>query len=310
VAEWLSGPQFSILNVDGNASNAVAVVQGGPGGNELAQTKESFKGEILQMLGIDPRMLGDAARLTQQGSQRVPLTTPAKHEDRKRSVERFMTNIMGKLAGVAQQVSNETEIPLDDGSFADVVKTSPDILSTQAQQGGPQVAGGETAEPTPIPFVKIDEELLAGAFMFKVQIGSTSGTDEKIQEERMKSLANVVKDNPSIDQTEFIKLLLEKLNLNEFSVRLFKDPQQVKEEQEKAFQQQLELALAEPRLKTDTDLKKTEMKTDSAETVAEISAAGKEFESVRKDDRKKDEIDNELLKILSSDNDNNNERGV
>ncbi len=305
VADWLQGPQFSILSVDGNASNAVAVVQGGPGGNELAQTKESFKGEILQMLGIDPRMLGDVARLTQQGSQRVPLTTPAKHEDRKRSVERFMTNVMGKLAGVAQQVSNETEIPLDDGSFADVVKTSPGLLATGP--GGPQVVGGEEAQPTPIPFIKIDEELLKGEFMFKVQIGSTSGTDEKLQEDRMTSLANVVKDNPNVDQLEFIKLLLERLGLNEFSVRLFKDPQQVQEEQEKAFQQQLELALAEPRLKTDTDLKKTEMKTESAETVAEIGAVGKEFESVRRDDRKKEEIDNETLKILSGNN--NNKRG-
>lgn len=297
VDTWLEGPQFSVMEVDGNAANAVAVVQGGPGGNELIQTKESFKSEILQMVGVDPRMLGDAAKLSgAQGRQQVNLTTPAKHKDRHECIERFMTNVLGKLAGVAQQVSNETEIPLDDGTFADVVKTSPGILSTQ--EGGPQVAEEQEAQSTPIPFIKIDEELLKGEFMFKVQIGSTQGTDAKLQEERMTSLANIVKDNPLIDQNEFTKLLLERLGMNEFAVRLFRDPQEVQKEQEKNFQRQLELALAEPRLKTDTDLQKTEMKTDSAKEVAEITAAGKEFESLRKDERDKEKIDVDILKVL------------
>lgn len=299
VSEWLNGDPFAILQVDGNATNAVAVVGGGPGANDIAATKADFKNEILQMLGIDPRMLGDAARLSGGDSnKKVALSTPAKHEDRKESVERFMATVLGKLAGVAQQVSNSTEIPLDDGSFADVVRTNPSILSSQDSTGGPE---GEESQPVPLPFIKIDEELLKGSFMFKVEIGSTSGTDERLQEERMTNLVNLVKDDPSTDRTELRNLLLEKMGLNEFKLRLTKPPEQVQQEQEQAFNQQLQLAMSEPELKTSTDLKKTEMKTDSAEEVAKITAIGKDFDSRRKDDRKKEEIDLGALEALRGD---------
>lgn len=302
IKTWLEDDPFAVLPVDGNANNAVAVVGGGPGGSDIAVTKENFKTEILQMLGVDPRLTGYAPKLgSKEGAQRVSLTTPAKHEERERCVEKFMTSVMGKLAGVAQQVSNETEIPLDDGSFADIVKTSPDILSTQDQQGGPEVEAGQQAPQTQLPFIKIDEELLAGEFMFKVQVGSTQGTDERLQEERLQNLVNVTKENPAIDQNELAKLILERMGLSEFMIRLFKPPEQVQQEQQQAFEQQLELAMAEPRLKTDTDLEKTKLKTESAENVAEINTMGKEFDSKRKDERKKDEIDNETLKILSGD---------
>jgi len=296
VATWLEGEQFAVMEVDGNPTNAVAVIQGGPGATELAQTKETFKNEIFQMLGVDPRAVGDVAKLTQSGSQKVPLSTPAKHDDRKRCVERFIGNVMGKLSGVAQQVSNETEIPLDDGSFADVIKTSPDILSTQ--QAGEE---GQGQQP-PIPFIKIDEKLLSGDFSFKFEVGSTRGTDERMEEEKMKMLVEVVKDNPSIDKTQLTKLLLERLQLNEYSTRLFRDPKEVAEEQEQNFQRQLQLAMAEPQLKTSTDLQKTQMKTESAENVAEITAMGKDIDSIRKDERerKRDEerVDVEVLKVL------------
>ena len=113
---------------------------------------------------------------------------------------------MTKLAKVAQQVSEESEIPLDPAQASELALNNPDLLIDG--QNSQQVEGGTLQEK--LPFMKIDQDLLAGEYEFQIKVGSTRHLDENTEKADAMLLGNMAADNPLINRAELTKVLFEK----------------------------------------------------------------------------------------------------
>ncbi len=295
VEKWAEGPAWSWLYTKGDTSTAATLLSTAPGAGELHSVIQTLKRDILAQVGVDQFMVGNAEKLeTAAEADKISQGSTAKHSFRARAVERFESKVLTKLAKVAQQVSEETEIPLDPSQFSDLAINNPDLLKTGRSQ---EVAGGEVQEK--LPFMKIDQDLLSGDFLFEIKVGSTGHTNESTERQDAMALGSMAQQNPLINKVELTKILLEKFGFSHLMPRLLRDPQEVAKEQQQQMQQRMQAQMAEPQLKTQTDLQKTQAKNQTAERVAQIKAGtDTQDASVKADSDQKTRDNNLVMKVL------------
>jgi hypothetical protein len=123
-----------------------------------------------------------------------------------------------------------------------------------------------------LPFMRVDNELLQGEFDFEVKVGSTKHTDESTEKQDASLLTQFANTNPLINKVEVTKIALEKLGFGHYMDRILRDPKEVANEQKQSFQAKMEAQMAEPKLKTQTDMQKTLEKNKTALQSAMIKA--------------------------------------
>ena len=270
VEKWASGPAWSYLYAKGDATTAAAVLTGGPGASDLFSTIQALKRDILQQVGVDQFMVGSPEKLETAGEvSAITQRSTAKHAFRARAVERFEGKVLTKLAKVVQQVSSETEIPLDDGQFQTMANVSPDLLVNGEQSQ--EMEDGSTMQEK-LPFMRVDNELLAGEFVFDIKPGSTKHKNEATEQQDAMLLSQAVQSNPLLNKVEVTKIIMEKLGFGHLLDRIMRDPKEVAQENQQAQEMQFKMQMAEPQLKTSTDLQKTEAKNQTALQVAQMKS--------------------------------------
>lgn len=270
VESWLKGPAWSFLKTKGDPNTAASILGQAPGAGELFSTIQSIKRDILQQVGVDQFMVGAPEKLETAGEvDKISQGSTAKHAFRSRAVERFESKVLTKLANVIQQVSTETEIPLDDGQFNTFANMAPELLIDGERS---QDLGDGRVAQEKLPFMRVDNELLQGEFDFEVKIGSTKHTDENSEKQDASLLTQFANTNPLINKVEVTKIALEKLGFGHYMDRILRDPKEVADEQKQSFQAKMEAQMAEPKLKTQTDMQKTLEKNKTALQSAMIKA--------------------------------------
>jgi hypothetical protein len=262
VEAWLNGPAWSFIKTKGDPGTAAAVLGQAPGAGELFSTIQALKRDILQQVGVDQFMVGAAEKVETAGEvEKISQGSTAKHAYRSRAVEKFESKVLTKLANVIQQVSTETEIPLDEGQFQTFANVAPELLVDGERSQ--DLGNGKIAQEK-LPFMRVDNELLQGEFDFEVKIGSTRHTDENTEKQDASILTQFAQSNPLINKVEVTKISLEKLGFGHLLDRIMRDPKEVANEQKQKFQAQMEAQMAEPKLKTQTDMQKTLEKNKTA----------------------------------------------
>ena len=307
IEKWANGPAWSYLFSKGDASAAASIISGGPGAGELFNTIQNLKRDILQQVGVDQFMIGAPEKLETAGeADKISQGSTAKHAFRARAVERFEGKVMTKLAKVVQQVSSETEIPLDEGQFQALANVSPDLLVD-----GPNsqdLGNGKVAQEK-LPFMRVDNELLQGEFEFDIKPGSTRHTNENTEKQDALLLSQAMMTNPLLNKVEVTKIALEKLGFGHLLDRILRNPQEVAKEQQAAQQAALQARMAEPQLKTQTDMQKTLEKNKTAIETARIKAGsvnqGQSIKAVSDQKDRDTSLLETVLKIAGT-RDNNN----
>ncbi len=286
VEQFARGPSGSVIGVKGDPTTAITPFPTGNVSADLYATVQQLKKDITQQIGVAQFEAGGAENLaTAQEGQLISQGISVRRQDRASTVEKFYKRIMEKLMSVAQQViDEEQEIPLNDEQVGTLNKFSPDSLLSRKFDDG---QGNQIIEK--FPFMKIDSDLIGGRFSFNVQVGSTGPTNEQTERADALALAQYAAQNPLLDQNEVTQIVLEKFGFGSYIDRLMRDPKEVAQEQQASQEQQIKAQQAVDEPKRQTDLEKTQMKSQTSIEVAEITAGSKSNEiSTNSRDRAKD----------------------
>lgn len=270
VDRWAKAPSGVAIGLNGPPADAIMKIDSTAVAADLYRTIQLIKQDIFTQLGIAQFEQGGADKLeTADEGRRIGQATAQRRENRSETVRDFIARVMGKLLLVAQQVLPEgEEIPLSEGQFAGLQQNAPETLARR--DTGRVDQGGRVMEI--LPFMKVDRNLIGGKYSFKIEVGSTAPTNEHTEREDATNLFELASSNPLINKVEATRIILEKSGFGEYIDRLLRDPQEVARESQQASQAAQEAALAEPRLKTSTDLEKTKMKSATAIETAQIKS--------------------------------------
>jgi len=263
--KFAHGPSGTYIKTKGDPNTAITVVKDSTVSQDLYATVNSIKQDIYRQVGIAQFESGGAEKLqTAQEGQLIGQGISARRTERATMVERFLSKVIKKMLKVAQQtLPADTEIPISQDQAMSINQETPGMVRGQK-----------------FPFLPMDKEVIAGEYTFGIEVGSTQPTNEIERVQKVTALVQYAAQNPLINQVEVTKIALEWAGFGAYMSRLMKDPQQVQQEQQQAQQAQVEAMLAEPRLKTQTDLQKTKMKTDTELKIAGLTSdieGGKEL---------------------------------
>lgn len=200
-------------------------------------------------------------------------------------VEDFVSKILTAFLHLIQKNVKSFIIPLNRGTYITTLKLNKSILEqdfltkedaqlfvqgsvslediTNKDSDGQFVVEGEKLSVA-MPFLSIKRDLIRGDFMVFVDRGSMGLADIQLTT----GLYNMFKGDRFINQISLRKIVLDSMENSEVG-SLLRTEQDVLAEAEAQQKKAVEGSLVEPKLKTQTDLQKTQMKTTSNEKIAD-----------------------------------------
>ena len=260
--DFAKGPSASIIGVKGDPASGIAIIKDTAVSGDLYKTAAALKADIFSELGIGQYEAGGAEKLqTAKEAQMIQQGISSRRADRSKMVEKFYSRVIKKVMHVVQQhVQEESEIPLNDSTFDSLQRMNPQALVS----GEPTMGQGGQEVVENFPFMKLDRDLIRGDFNFKIVSGSTTADSDQIRLQRAQMLLQFTLQNPLIDKVEATKVIMELGGFEEYIGRLMRDPAIVQQEAQQAAQQQIQAEIAVDKPKRDTDLKKTEIKSQTS----------------------------------------------
>ena len=255
--KFAHGPSGTYIKTKGDPNTAITVVKDSTISQDLYATVATIKQDIYRQVGIAQFESGGAEKLqTAQEGEMIGQGISARRTERATMVERFLSKVIKKMLKIAQQtLPADTELPISQDQAMSINEETPGVVRGKK-----------------FPFLPIDKEIIAGEYAFGIETGSTQPTNDTERMQKISSLVQYAAQNPLIDQVEVTKIALEWGGFGSYMSRLMKDPQLVQQEQQQQQQQQMQAMMAEPQLKTQTDLQKTKLKTDTELKVAGLKA--------------------------------------
>jgi len=145
------------------------------------------------------------------------------------------------------------DIRLDDNSFKKFQEYAPKKLN--------KIVRGE--EKLLIPWLSADKDDIKGEYDFKIEIGSTLPIDSDRRKQESVGVYDRLTQNPLINQDELLKVFLDAFP-NIDTALLVRDIKEVQQERQQAAQAAQEAAMMPEKLKRETDIQKTQMKSQTA----------------------------------------------
>jgi len=204
----------------------------------------------------------------------------APRADRQRVVESFVENTVSKLDKIIQQTVTSEEIPLSESDFAFAKSLAPTRLASIVGLEGRQIL---------LPWLNLTKDEIQGDYEYEIELGSMQPRNEETKKRDLVTLAQLMQGNPFINTFRATQVMLDAFDVKDF--QLLRDPKEVAQEQAQRRQQALEESLAERRMKDQTDLIKTEMKTTSAENIAGVKSSTELSRALLAADEKEKEKD-------------------
>lgn len=249
------GGNGTIIESDGNPLDALVPVQRGSIAQDVYIVAQLVKKSLREAAGISEmeKLVGGAQESATE-SNILSMGIQSIREDQRDTFEDFVKRIIRKLAQVIQQTTGETEIALDDKGFEAARQYLPDKLE--------KITGADN-KTTIYPFLTLSKDDIKGEYEFDIEIGSTQPINEEARKRDTLMLAQMLAGNRYIKERDGIMKLFEDFNRPDME-ELVKPEEQVQQESQAEMEFQLKLKEMETMPKQQTDMKKTEMKSQTA----------------------------------------------
>jgi hypothetical protein len=266
------------IGVDGNPNDKIVPITGASISQDLYIIQRQKKQEIAEMSGVT-QLEKSVARNFDTATEPALLNIGSQtlRDDQRSLVEDFTVRIVKKLAAIIQQTTDKTlEIPLTAEQFEGIGQIA------NAQMEGieftrdfvlDKVDKIVTKENHAIlqPWLNLTAEDIKGDYEFDIEVGSMQPVNQEIRKRDTAQLAQFNFGNPAIRQREWTRKVNESFDRKDTDEYL-KTPEEIAEQQQQAIQAQQGGEVAKQKLKSQTDLQKTKMKTESAEKITNKKA--------------------------------------
>lgn len=277
---WAKGPSGSGLPAKGSPSDAVVPVNDGGVSQDLYIGVRSAKGDVLGMMGLSQFETGGSPNFDSaaEGKLESQGVLP-KRAFRSTKYKKFISRVVAKLGNVASQVLPSTEVPLGEEAFDDLAKNRPELLNGRLT-GEKNEQGEKLIEV--FPFTTIDKELLAGEFIFDVNMIDIGPESENRKRQDAALLLKMSETITWINTEEATKVFFDAFGFSHLKDRLLKSADDVAKEQAAATEAQIQAQVAIDKPKRDTDLTKTQMKSMTSLLQTGMQADQRENEGKRR----------------------------
>ncbi len=259
IDQLIDGPPSTVVTVKGDPNTAYSETRAPNVSQDVYIIRRQLKNDNREMRGIADFEKGGATNFdTAAEPQLISQGIGIRRSDRREQAEDFMTRCMRKFNQVVVQTVDKVELRLTDAQVNNLGRT--DLLDKIA---GPQFEAL-------LPWLSVDVKDLQGEFDFKIRPGSTEADDtQRIQGEAFTVYQNTLQ-NLLVDQEDNTRQFLTAFNKD--PEEMMRPKEEVQQEQQAASQAQQQAIASQDDKKHQTDLTKTQMKTQSAEKIASTKA--------------------------------------
>lgn len=282
----------TLIGVDGNTEGKVEPLSNASISQDLYIIQRQKKAEIAEMSGVTPLEKG-AARNFETATEPALLNIGSQtiRDDQRSLVEDFTVRIIKKASAIVQQKTEKVlEIPLTAEQFEGLGK----IIENEEKNVEftrefvldkiDKIVSKEGHE-TLMPWLNLSKDDIKGDYDFDIEVGSMQPDNQEIRKRDTAQLAQFNFGNPAINQREWTRKLNESFDRKDVDEYL-KSPGEIQQQQQQAVQAQQGAEVEERKIKSQTDLAKTKMKTDSAEKQTTMKVEGSMLETALKESSK------------------------
>jgi len=236
---------------------------------DIYLVRNGVKETIRQMMGVSASEAMTAGKfesatepaLIEQAAQSI-------RGDQQQIFERFLVRVIEKCGNIVQQTMDKLTIPLSFETMHD------DEIRKFIESKAAKMVGMDGAIAIQ-PWLEVGRDDIKGEYIYELEIGSTMPVNEQSLRQDAVMLYKLLADNPWIKGREGTKDILTAFDKPDPEKLLKPDDQVEAEKKARAMAQiQGELALDTP--KRQTDLAKTQMKTQTAREIAMLKARGEQ----------------------------------
>ncbi len=258
------GPDGSIAWANGDPNNAIIPLRDANISQDLYITLNSMKNNIRETQGVGQFEQGVAQKFdTATEPALIAQGLTIRRSERIALLEEFLIHIARKLGKILQQTLEPGDIPLNQDQFQFAQQFAPNKLEKMAGEGAEVI----------LPWLNFTKEDIKGDFNFNMDVGSTAPINQEKRKADVVQLAQLLAGNPFINQEEATKRTLEVFG-EKNTDRLMKPAEEVQAQAQQAEEAATAAELEDRQIKSQTDLTKTQMKTNSAERTTLMKVLG------------------------------------
>jgi hypothetical protein len=263
------GGNGAVARSQGSIENALLPVKDAAISQDVYIIANQVKGAIRQMAGLspaeglDPTTGPDSA--TEAGI--IGVVASSLRSDQQSQYEDFTVRLSRKLAMILQKTLDKTAIPLNQSQFQEFANRE---LRGIGQSKLVKIAGAEGAIMLQ-PWLELSKKDIQGEYLFDVEVGSTQPINEETRKRDYVTLSQTFGQNPWIRQREATRLGLDVFNVPD-AENFLKSEEEFSQEAQAQAEAATAGEIEDRRIKSETDLAKTQMKAQSSEKIAGLKA--------------------------------------
>jgi hypothetical protein len=280
-----NGGDGTVIEVEGNPNDSILPLRDANISQDMYIMSQQLKRDNQSLNGIPQFEQGIGQKFdTATEPALMAQSAGVRRSQKATTLEEFYTRCVSKLAQVIQQTAEGVEIPLEEGEFNQFKKeVEPDIAEAmnrkidgedplQEKLLTSRLSKIVTAEGNIVlsPWLTVDKEDILGEYEFKIEVGSTRPENQELRKKDMQELVSILQGNPNIDDREATIKILEAYDIKDID-KVMKPAEEVAAEQQAQQEAAGSAELQEREIKSQVDIEKTRMKTESAQEVAAIN---------------------------------------
>jgi hypothetical protein len=268
------GGDGTIVKSNNKPIDQVVPIQDGAISQDIYMVQRLKKMEISSESGVSPMEREQPVKFeTATEPALLNQNTQITSNDRRGLFEDFVVRIIKKKAALLQQtLDNELTIPLNANQMSEIGRT---INQLPEGEGTREFILSKlekiTSKPGHIilqPWLTLSPEDIKGDYDYDIEVGSTAPVNEETRKRDDLTLSQIMVGNPYIRQREATVEILEDFGKKDID-KLVKSEEEVQQQQQAAAQAEAAPEREDRQIKSQTDLAKTQMKTQSAERIAQ-----------------------------------------
>jgi hypothetical protein len=272
------GPDGTVIRVKGNPGEKIMALQDASISQDIYIVQKQKKMEASAAANVPEQDRGFSRNfetatepaLINAGSQTI-------RQDQRGLFEGFINRSIAKMAKIIQKtLDSKISVPLDQGQFDRLIKAgnnpneNPQTINFIASKLGKIV--GDKDQIYLQPWFNLESKDIKGDYDYTIEVGSTAPINQEVRKRDAGALAQILANNPYINQREATKKILEAFERKDIE-EFLKSEEQVRQEQAAAAQAAMQGEKEKSSDKIKADLLKTQMKSQTALQVSKDKRA-------------------------------------
>ena len=256
------GGDGTVVNVKGDTTTSVVPLKDATISQDIYIAGKMLKDDIREQAGTSVFEKGVGAKFdTATEPALIQQSISTKRDARTAILEDFIKHVMSKLGSVIQQTIKDLSVPLTNEQLEFSRKFTPSRIESIAGEDDSQIL---------LPWLNASSDDIKGEYDFDIEVGSTRPTNQEQRKRDVLTLYELLQGNPYIDIKKGTEMLLEAFDIKDLDL-LMKSDEEVQQQQEASQQSSIEAEQALDAPKQQTDLAKTQMKTQTQLQVTEMN---------------------------------------